>query len=97
MGYFIIFALIAIGAILYIQYKDNQLESANRLLCSCIVHETSLLLKEIARQEPDEDQQELLAQYDNALLLYKERYGKNETFYMMQDKLNMVLEKQERK
>lgn len=94
------FIFILMIVILYSQYKDKQLEDTDRLLRGYMINELNLLLKEIAClwRAGDRDWQNLLiTRYNDKLFLYKQRYGKNETFYAMQDKLNMILERQGRK
>lgn len=94
------FIFILMIVILYSQYKDKQLEDTDQLLRGYMINELNLLLKDIARQwrEDDRDWRNLLVtRYNDKLFLYKQRYGESETFYAMQDKLNMILEKQGRK
>lgn len=96
MGFIFILTIV----ILYSQYKDKQLEDTDQLLRGYMINELNLLLKDIARQwrEDDRDWRNLLIiRYNDKLFSYKQRYGENETFYAMQDKLNMILEKQERR
>lgn len=96
MGFIFILTIL----ILYSQYKDQQLEDIDLLLRGYMIKELNLLLKDIARhwREDDRNWRNLLVvRYNDKLFLYKKRYGENETFYAMQDKLNMILEKQEKR